>query len=316
MLATKYSKLSFEQMINQLEDKGVTFNKTCKEDAITILEHSNFYYKVRSFRKNFDKNKDGKYTNLDFFILNDLATIDMRLRYVLIHMCLDLEHTIKTRIVRDITIDEKEDGKKVVEKFIEKNSNHKSLDDYYKPISNYRNPNHGIYKKFKNEIPPIWVFCELITFGELVSFVEFYCYSYKNKPKYYLPLGKNLKYIKNIRNLTAHNSPIINEITTTNQLEKGTTNRFLFNFLDSIDGVNRSSFRTKTTNIKVHDLCSLLYLYEEYIQSHGIKRNRYRELKEFMNRVKRNKDVYKKHENLKSIYNFFYKIVDNVSSKY
>lgn len=115
----KDKKLSFDEIIEQLEEKGVQFKEISKETAKEKLMNSNFYYKIRSFRKNFPKNKDGKYINLDFFMLNDLATIDMRLRYVLIHMCLDIEHTLKTKIVKDITLDQMEDGIKVVQKFLD-----------------------------------------------------------------------------------------------------------------------------------------------------------------------------------------------------
>lgn len=316
MLATKDIKLSFEQMIDQLENKGVTFEGISKEKAISILEYSNFYYKIRSFRKNFPKNREGQYTNLDFFILNDLATIDMRLRYILIHMCLDLEHTIKTNLVRDITIDEVEDGKKVVNEFISSHKSRKKLSDYYRYISSPKHPNHGIYLKYNGKIPPVWVLCELITFGELVAFIEFYCNSYKNRPEYYVPLEKNLKYIKKIRNLAAHNSPIINEITVTNQLKRGITNQPLLNFLYSLDGISKSTVRTKVTNMKIHDLCSLLFIYDKYIISEGIKKNRYRELKMFMERAKREQRHYKNHENIKSVYIFFSKIIDNISEGY
>lgn len=309
----KDKKLSFDEMIEQLEKKGVLFNEISKERAVEILMDSNFYYKIRSFRKNFLKNKHGKYINLDFYMLNDLATIDMRLRYVLIHMCLDIEHTLKTKIVKDVTLDQKEDGKKVVEDFLNSSKTNKSLNDYYNPISSSRHPNHGIYTKYNGKIPPIWVFCELITFGDLVAFIEFYC-RYKNKPSYYIPLEKNLRYVKNIRNLTAHNSPIINEITLKDQIKfRNNTNRFLQTFLNSVDKLSKKTIREKLKNAKIHDLCSLFYVYHTYINSNGMKEHRYRELNEFMDRAKRNKDLYKKHSNLVSVYNFFDKIIDSLT---
>ena len=36
------------------------------------------------------KNNADRYVNLDFKMLQDLATIDMRLRYLVLHMCLIL----------------------------------------------------------------------------------------------------------------------------------------------------------------------------------------------------------------------------------
>ncbi|WP_346216433.1 Abi family protein [Caldifermentibacillus hisashii] len=309
----KDKKLSFDEIIEQLEEKGVQFKEISKETAKEKLMNSNFYYKIRSFRKNFPKNKDGKYINLDFFMLNDLATIDMRLRYVLIHMCLDIEHTLKTKIVKDITLDQMEDGIKVVQKFLDdKNKKSKKvIDDYYRPISNERHPNHGLYRKYKKRIPPIWVFCELMTFGDLVAFIEFF-YGYKNKPSCYAPLEKNLRYVKNIRNLTAHNSPIINEITLKNQIEfNNNTNRFLYDFLSSVDNLSKKAIRKKLKNTKIHDLCALFYVYHTYVSSTGMKKHRYDELNKFMVRAKRNKELYKKHSNFVSVYNFFDKIIDS-----
>ncbi|EQB34779.1 hypothetical protein M948_20550 [Virgibacillus sp. CM-4] len=310
----KTRKISFEEMIQHLDEKGIKFERTTKKQAQEILMNSNFFYKIRSFRKNFEKNENGKYLNLDFFMLNDLATLDMRLRYILIHMCLDLEHTLKTKLVKDITLDNKENGKDIVEQFLE-NRSKKSLEDYYNPLRNPKHPNHGIYRKFNNVTPPIWVFCELITFGELVAFIEYYCYKYLNKPtRYYKPLGKNLKFIKNIRNLAAHNSPIINEITGKNQIsfKNNIPNIHLHKFLNS---ACKTDFRDKVTNAKIHDLCSLIFIYDTYITSTKIKGNRYNELKEYMDRCKRNKEEYSKHDNIISVFNFFNKIVDYISKK-
>ena len=57
-----------------------------------------------------------------------------------------------------------------------------------------------------------------MTFGAFVKFVEFY-YSRKSKPAPYKELQQVLKYVKNIRNTAAHNSPLLMDITKTKQIE-------------------------------------------------------------------------------------------------
>ena len=74
--------LNAAELIEHLENKGVKFELTSKEDAQKYLEENNNYFKLVSYRKNFSKYKDGekigKYINLDFKMLEDLSIIDMR----------------------------------------------------------------------------------------------------------------------------------------------------------------------------------------------------------------------------------------------
>ena len=114
--------LSVSQQIDHLEKKGVMFNLYAVEDAKNYLRYNNNYFKLTSYRKNYDKyqggDKDGKYVNLDFAYLKDLSIIDMKLRYLLLQLALDIEHYAKLKILRLIEEND-EDGYSICEEFFE-----------------------------------------------------------------------------------------------------------------------------------------------------------------------------------------------------
>ncbi|HDV6090159.1 TPA: Abi family protein, partial [Staphylococcus pseudintermedius] len=87
-----------------------------------ILEFKNYYYKLNSYVDNYPKQivrhqsqLVERYQEVDFKNLVDLASLDMRLRYIIIKFCLDIEHSIKLNIMRSITYLENEDGYKAVQ---------------------------------------------------------------------------------------------------------------------------------------------------------------------------------------------------------
>ncbi|MEI3599945.1 Abi family protein, partial [Oceanobacillus sp. MO10714A] len=139
-------KLSFGEMIEHLEEKNIKFNLITKDEAKEILQTSNYFYKITAYRKNFEKNKYDKYVNLDFKLLQDLATIDMRLRYLVLQMCLDIEHTVKTQILTDITNDPTEDGYSIVTDYLKHDN--RSIEDYMKALNKASHYNYGLYVKY------------------------------------------------------------------------------------------------------------------------------------------------------------------------
>ena len=92
-------RLSLDEQIQHLKDKGILFNIMDEESAKQYLKYNNNYYKLTSFRKNYDKHpggeNEGKYINLEFAYLVDVSIIDMRLRYRVVEMALDIEHHTK-----------------------------------------------------------------------------------------------------------------------------------------------------------------------------------------------------------------------------
>ena len=300
-------KLSFDEMIEHLDNKNVKFDLISKDEAKTFLQESNYFYKITAYRKNFEKNKYDRYVNLDFKFLQDLSTIDMRLRYLVLHMSLDIEHAVKTQILTDITNDDTEDGYGVVSDFLA--YDRKTIDDYMVALKHETHYNYGLYvKHYKN--PPIWVLFEVMTFGAFVKFVEFYYERTGNNPKYE-ELQKTLKYVKNIRNTAAHNSPLLMDITERDQIPAKKIIKPITTFMKQIQGLSTQARNKRLTNRKTHDLTVLIYIHYAYIESEGIKRARYKELSKLLERSRRfGTDYEKSQPALAAVYRYFYKIID------
>lgn len=296
-------------MIEHLEEKNVKFNLISKEDAKEILQTSNYFYKITAYRKNFEKNRFDKYVDLDFKHLQDLATIDMRLRYLVLHMSLDIEHSIKTNILTDITNDENEDGYSIVTDFLAHDN--KTISFYMHALRKESHYNYGLYVKHHKN-PPIWVLFEVLTFGGFVKFVEYF-YKRKNRPGKYKEIQQILRYVKNIRNTAAHNSPLLMDIVKTNQISGNKIVRPITVFTNKIDELSRTARKKRLTNRKIHDLTVLFYVHYTYIKSEGIKNARYGELKKLLERTKRMEGAYNKQDALKAVYKYFKVLVDFIS---
>ena len=110
-------KLSIPEQVEHLRNNGVRFEIITADQATQYLTNNNNYFKLTAYRKNYPKHPDGKdigkYIDLDFAYLVDLAVIDMDLRYVLVHMALDVEHYAKMQLLHKVENSE-EDGYQIV----------------------------------------------------------------------------------------------------------------------------------------------------------------------------------------------------------
>lgn len=109
-----------KQYIDKLLNKGISFNLISQQEVINYLEYNN-YFKLTSYIKNFptiiveDKRI---YPNLDFKHLIELSQMDMLLRYLLVKMCLDIEHSLKVNLMNIIEKDENEDEYSIVDDYV------------------------------------------------------------------------------------------------------------------------------------------------------------------------------------------------------
>lgn len=292
----RQAKLNNRELINHLSDKNVTFNKISRGQAITFLDKNNYYYKTSAFRKNFKK-IDGKYVNLDFGYLKDLASIDMKLRNTLLEISINVEHFIKVELSRQINNNTSEDGYRIIQEFSNSEYSH-----YYRITkSKFQHSRYqsDMYNKRKHDYP-YWALLEHMDYGCLMKFVAFYYKKHEPKSlKKAYELGDNARYI---RNACAHNNVfILNVFREDNKLPNVTA---------TVTTLSKEVGVLKYKNFKkVNDLISLFSLARTYC-SEQVKNYQRQSIRDFIKRARRNEADYKRNVELTKMIIIFEKIVD------
>ena len=204
-------KLSYSDQIHHLKGKGVEFNEMTETEALHYLQYNNDFFKLKAYRKNFNKDKTKtRYVHLDFAYLTDLAIIDTRLRMIVAELALNIEHFSKVDLIKRIVNSQSEDGYAIVTDY--RNSLN-AKDEALLKRELKRNTNNpycrDLYNAYKNQMP-VWVFLELISFGSYIYFYLF-CASRFNDINMQ-QAGYILQKVKTIRNAAAHNMHLSTKI--------------------------------------------------------------------------------------------------------
>ena len=302
--------LSATELVDHLESKGIKFELTSKEEAVKYLKNSNNYFRLASYRKSFPKYEngvnEGKYINLDFKMLTDLAIIDMRLRNVLLEIAIDLEHYVKVKIL-SVVEENFKDGYGIIEEYIQFLKARNEYDSLEREINQNEDGTYcgEIIKKYGGNYP-IWAFIELITFGRLVSLYQFIAYKIDD-----FKMQKDinlLKDIRELRNACAHNNCILNDLRT-NTTDKSPHFGIIFD-LEKI-GISKTVRDKKLSNMRIKQIVSLLYLNRVTITSGGILRHQKDELYKLADRIKYSISYYDGNEIVQTNLNFIIKIIEN-----
>ena len=295
--------LSIDKLIEHMKAKGIGFNIVDEQSAKEFLKNNNYYMKLAAYRTNFEKICDNdsreQYLNLEFAYLQELSTLDMRLRYKIIDMCLDIEHYIKITLLNKV--EPKEDGYQLIRKFL--TDNHSVLKNIYE----HRKSEYckGLIEKYYPYFP-IWVFVELISFGNLTYLCNFYSKMYEDE----IIDKKFMNLVRDLRNAAAHSNCLINRIQ---DRLNGSPDKRIIDFVKSLDCIGRTSINNNLNRNFMYNFVVLLYVYDKVVISKGVKYNRYKELSELINvRMIRNRDYFQKNNPIKTQYNFAKKIVDKL----
>lgn len=310
--------MRISEMVPYLKNKNIKFDLISEEESEEYLRSNNNYYNITAYKNNFTKYQcgelAGKYIDLDFAYLKDLSIIDYRTRIVLFKMIIDIEHYLKIRILNIVEELENEDGYNIVNLYLDYDYNnekqpkrvHESIrkkvtNEYYKKIFS----KYDIDGNSKIENIPIWEFLEIITFGELINFFDFFTKEYNLSDNKYIFI---LREVNKLRNAVAHNSCVLSELDKKDNHHRADT--LVTNYLQEC-GIGKENRNTKLKNSRIRQITYTLYLFNEIVTSIGVKDNVKHEIsKLFYGRIILNRKYYNSNGLLKSIYEYFDKIIE------
>lgn len=272
--------LSFNDQIKHLQKRGITFDKINTEDAKKFLIYSNYFYKLYSYRKNFntmiDPNDSNSriYIGLDFCMLVELSKFDRELRYAILELSLDVEHGLKRKLISDITRNPKEQNAEIIKAYLINCISNKaaSIDLKWKNLNetlydilneNYFNENLIEHKKCDNVVCykrwKIWEFVEVIDFGNLINIYCLYSntYSLKNVSKYILLAAKTL------RNASAHNSCLIDDLSRKFSSDIRHIDNDVIKYAKAIGNFDSKQIDSHKNKTFVYAILCLLYLFDK-----------------------------------------------------
>lgn len=321
--------LDIHQQILHMKEKGYKFTILSEENAKEhLLKHNNFF-KLTCYRKNFlkytDGEKAGKYENLEFAYLKELACIDTAIRVLLMKMTLDIEHFLKVRFMKGMEeqIPFGEDGYQLLKDYLSDSGNSDPIEQeknvekrnkqYQRMIAQNRNNSYcgDLIKKYEHEMP-VWVYIELVSFGDLKDLIS-YC---KTEKKWFSLNDidiQSLDRVRQLRNACAHNNAIINNLTSVERTNQPVAPRFITEFVSTLGNITRAIRSKKLSNPRINQIIHLMYNYCKIVPNGETKRTRINELKELIeNRIPQKKDFFSSNDILCSTYSFFHSIVSSI----
>ena len=307
----KKPKLSIEGQIEHLRNKGVTFQIMSEDKAKDYLLNNNNLFKLTSYRKNYQKRigngpDAGKYLDLDFAYLVDLAIIDMNLRYSLIHMSLDIEHYVKMQLLHNIETMISEDGYSIIADY-KQSLPPEQVDRLNNEISSRSSSEYcgAIIQKYDPDYP-IWAFLEIISFGTLISFYHFCSKRWNSRQmlnNYYVLLS-----CKHIRNACAHSNCILNNLhQRTTQLRP---NYLVEREIMKIPNITKSQRSKRMSNLRIQQIISLFYAHKTFVTSSGVRDKECRKIRELSARFFKHFDYYDRNPLIQASFNFIKTIID------
>lgn len=308
-------KLTIPEQIQDMVKKGIIFNHNDEKSISNFLKHNNYYFKLKSYGKNYDKynatDKKGQYINLDFAYLQELSTLDMHLRKAIISMALDIEHALKTQLLYDLSCNDNEDGYNIVKQYLDVDFMRvKSLHD---KIGKSAASDLIQKKQESDDNYALWEIVEVMSFGEFIDLYQLYYSIYPSKEN---DFSSYLWSIKFLRNAAAHNNCLLNSIKAPYHVTIHKTKDIQFE-VSKIKTISSNTREKWMANPVIHDFIILVFVFVKVTKSSSIKQAGIDNLHWLFNeRMLKNKEYFCKNASIIEAYKFTSKVVNYFCNKY
>ncbi len=302
-------KLTIDGQIEHMKNKkGILFSIVNEDEAKGFLTNNNYYFKIKSYAKNYEKHIGGKnhdkYIDLEFAYLQEMSTIDMYFRRMILKLTLDTEHFLKTQLIRDFSMNNEENGYDIIDELFSRYPRAKENLESKARVKN--SACYDLITKYSREEFAIWNIVEVLSFGDFTKLYRMYYQKYETKGS----MEKHLWSVNFLRNAAAHNNCLLNSLRTPYSKEI-IPNERVMNFLSKIDGVSREARRNKMKNPVIHDFVVTLFVFYNVATSKGIRKHTIAELKDLMdNRMLKHRNFFEDNQLIVSYHVFVKKIID------
>jgi len=303
-------KLTVNEQLEHMKSNGITFDNVTEDKALIYLKENNYYFKLKSYNKLFEKYQigehKGEYVNLDFSYLQELAILDMHLRHYILKTTVDLEHSIKVGFMKDFNRSNS-DGYEIIETYFN------AYPDIENKILEKKNTSYcgDLIDKLESEKYALWNIIEIISFGDFISLYDLF-YSEFPDAKDGILFTYPMKSIKSLRNAAAHNNCILNQLNKTFDANHRGNDK-VNSYVSKIEGISKDERKTCMQKRVVHDLITLIYVLDKSVKSQDVKKHLIDELDWLINnRMVKHQDYFIKNNNLKTVFTFVKKVVDNI----
>ncbi len=277
-------KLTIKEQGDYLEKLGIKFDIYSKQKALDFLTHHNYFFKIKSYTKNYEKHNT-KYTNLDFAYLVEFSTLDMHLRRLILELSLDIEHLLKVALNAHFSDNTRENGYDIVSNFLKDNERiANTIKEASKRVSFIKN----VAQKYQ-EKPALWNFIELLSFGDFLQFYKYYFIQYPHKE--YEKLHSLAYCVKTLRNGAAHNSCMLNTLKIHYDLDF-TPSKNIQTFVATIPNISENTRKKILANPLLHDCITTIWLFTRLCKSKQMQRAKKRIIVKFLRRCVKHREYF------------------------
>ncbi|MCH3949861.1 MAG: Abi family protein [Acidaminococcus sp.] len=289
---TRTSFLPVKVLIHQMKQEGITFHHISEKKAKKVLTEESYCFKVMAQAANYDTviNHKGQrqYIHLDFAYLAELTALDLRLRSLVIQMCLDIENSLRSLLFQEITANPDAEESEIIAAWDPHNEHRHQLNDNLS--SSYCK---SLVAKYSPGFP-LAVMLELTHFGALSRFTVFYDKRYPHRIPFDVSL---LGPVRDLRNASAHHNCLLFDVRHDSG---GPINPIIAAFAERhcIKG-----WKIWLRNKPLHDLACLIYLYPRIVRDKNRCHKTCKILEKFFNkRMLRHKSWFRRNAALRNAY--------------